>query len=151
KYISDETYKRFMRYKPNIGDFLLTKDATPGIAYVVKEDVEGIISSGIVKLKIDEDQINKEYLALCINSIIGKSQVERDVGGSVIIHWRPEQIKQLLIPILPDHIQRQIAELVQKSHQTRKKAKELLEIAKKAVEIAIEKSEEEALNFILSS
>ncbi|MCS7200980.1 MAG: restriction endonuclease subunit S, partial [Patescibacteria group bacterium] len=151
KYISDEIYQRFIKYKPNVGDFLLTKDATPGIAYVVKEDVEGIISSGIVKLKIDEDQINKEYLALCINSIIGKSQVERDVGGSVIIHWRPEQIRQLLIPILPDHIQRQIAELVQKSHQARKKAKELLEIAKRAVEIAIEKSEEEALNFISSS
>ncbi|MCS7185307.1 MAG: hypothetical protein NZ870_05255, partial [bacterium] len=83
KYISDEIYQRFIKYKLNVGDFLLTKDATPGIAYVIKEDVEGIISSGIVKLKIDEDQINKEYLALCINSIIGKSQVERDVGGSV--------------------------------------------------------------------
>ncbi|MCX7871640.1 MAG: hypothetical protein N2485_08785, partial [bacterium] len=40
KYISDETYKRFRKYKPNVGDFLLTKDATPGIAYVVKEDIE---------------------------------------------------------------------------------------------------------------
>ncbi|MGC9061144.1 MAG: restriction endonuclease subunit S, partial [Thermoplasmata archaeon] len=132
-----------------LGDFLLTKDATSGIAYVVKEQIEGIISSGILKLQINESEINKEYLALCINSLIGKMQVERDGGGSVILHWKPEQVKRLKIPILPLSTQQKIASLVQQSHEARKKAKELLEIAKKAVEIAIEKNEKEALDYIL--
>ncbi len=66
-------------------------------------------------------------------------QVERDAGGSIIIHWKPEQIKNLLIPILPKPTQQKIADLVRKSHESRKKAKELLEGAKQKVESLIEK------------
>jgi len=149
KYLSEELYQQLREtYEPKQGDFLLTKDATPGIAYVVKEQIEGIISSGILRLQINDNEINKEYLALCINSIIGKLQVERDCGGSVILHWKPEQVKRLQIPLLPLSIQQEIASLVQQSHEARKKAKELLEIAKRAVEIAIENSEAEALDYI---
>ncbi len=75
-------------------------------------------------------------------------QVERDCGGSVILHWKPEQVKRLQIPLLPLSIQQEISSLVQQSHEARKKAKELLEIAKRAVEIAIENSEAEALDYV---
>jgi len=149
KYLSEELYQQLKDdYEPKKGDFLLTKDATPGIAYVVKENIEGIISSGILRLQIDESKIDKEYLALCINSIVGKMQVERDVGGSVILHWKPDQVKRLKIPILPTSIQKRIASLVQQSYEARKKAKTLLEVAKKAIEIAIEKNEDKALDYI---
>jgi len=149
KYLSEELYQQLREtYEPKQGDFLLTKDATPGIAYVVKEQIEGIISSGILRLQINDNEINKEYLALCINSIVGKMQVERDCGGSVILHWKPEQVKRLQIPLLPLSIQQEIASLVQQSHEARKKAKELLELAKRAVEIAIEEGEEKAINFL---
>lgn len=141
KYIDEELYQQLKDiYGLNTGDFLLTKDATPGMAYVVRESVEGIIASGIVKLCINESKIGKEYLALCINSMIGKLQIERDGGGSVIIHWRPEQIKKLQIPILPDEIQQKVASLIHQSHEARKKAKELLEEAKRKVEEIIEYS-----------
>ena len=139
KYLNEELYQQLREtYEPKQGDFLLTKDATPGIAYVVKEQIEGIISSGILKLQINESEINKEYLALCINSLIGRMQIERDGGGSVIVHWKPEQVKTLKIPILSHRTQQKIASLVQQSHEARKKAKELLEVAKRAVEIAVE-------------
>jgi restriction endonuclease S subunit len=151
KYLSEELYQQLREtYEPKQGDFLLTKDATPGIAYVVKEQIVGIISSGILRLQINDSEINKEYLALCINSIVGRMQIERDCGGSVILHWKPEQVKRLQIPILPLSIQQEIASLVQQSHEARKKAKELLEIAKKAVEIAIEEGEEKAKIYLLN-
>jgi len=152
KYLNEELYKQLKgTYEPKQNDFLLTKDATPGIAFVVKEPIEGIISSGILKLKINESEIDKEYLALCINSLIGKMQIERDGGGSVIVHCKPEQLKKLNIPILPTQTQQKIASLAQQSCEARSKAKELLEIAKKAVEIAIEKNEKEALDYISKS
>ena len=139
KYLSEELYQILKEtYEPKPGDLLLTKDATPGIAYVVKEQIEGIISSGILKLQINQNEINKEYLALCINSIIGKMQIEKDGGGSVIIHWKPEQVKKLKIPILPLETQQKIASLVQQSHDARKKAIALLEEAKRRVEEEIE-------------
>jgi restriction endonuclease S subunit len=138
KYLSDELYQELRSgFEPKAGEILLTKDATPGIAYVLKEPLNGIISSGIMRLKIKED-IEAEYLALCINSVIGQMQIERDAGGSIIAHWKPEQIKNLQLPILPKPIQQKIADLVRQSHEARKKAKELLEEAKKMVEDMIE-------------
>jgi len=149
KYLSEELYQQLREtYEPKQGDFLLTKDATPGIAYVVKEQIEGIISSGILRLQINENEIDKEYLALCINSIIGKMHIEKDCGGSVILHWKPDQVKRLKIPTLPSEIQQEISLLVQHSHEAKRKAEELLEVAKKAIEIAIEKNEEKALYYI---
>ena len=140
KYLSKELYQKLKNnYEPKVGEILLTKDATPGIAYAVKERIEGIISSGILRLKIKDKEIENEYLALCLNSILGQMQTERDGGGSIITHWKPEQIKNVLIPILPKSTQQKITNLVQKSHEARKKAKKLLEEAKRKVEEIIEK------------
>lgn len=139
KYLGEDLYQKLKTdYEPKVGEILLTKDATPGIAYVLKEAVEGIISGGIMRLKVSEG-IDSEYLALCISSLIGQMQAERDAGGSIISHWKPEQIKNLLIPILPKDTQEKIAELVRRSHEARKKSKELLEEAKRTVEEMIEK------------
>jgi restriction endonuclease S subunit len=140
KYLSEELYQKLKKdFEPKVGEILLTKDATPGIAYLLKEPVEGIIAGGILRLRVKPD-INPEYLALLINSIVGQMQVEKDTGGSVIFHWRPDQIKNLLIPILSQPTQQKIADLVQKSHEARKKAKQLLEEAKRKVEKLIEKN-----------
>lgn len=138
KYLSGELYQKLKKgFESKVGEILLTKDATPGIAYVLKEPIEGIICGGVLKLKPKEN-IEPEFLALCINSIIGKSQVERDAGGSIISHWKPEQVKNMQIPILPKTTQQKIAELVKKSYEARKKAKELLKEAKSKVEQLIE-------------
>jgi len=67
-------------------------------------------------------------------------QIELDAGGSVIAHWKPEQIKKLQVPILSKSTQGKIADLVLQSHQARKKTKELLEKAKREVEEIIEKN-----------
>jgi len=140
KYLSDELYQKLKKnYEPKVDEILLTKDATPGTAYVVKEPIEGIVSSGILRLKLKNEKVENEYLALCLNSVIGQTQAERDGGGSIITHWRPEQIKSVLIPILPKLTQQKIADLVQKSHEARSKAKQLLEQAKHKVEKLIEK------------
>jgi len=124
-------------YEPKAGDFLLTKDGIPGIAYVVKEPIEEIASGSIMLLNINEHKINKEYLALCINSIIGKLQIKRDGGGSTIAHWRPEQIKNLQVPVLYKKVQEEISSLIGQSYETKQRARELWEEAKRKVEKAI--------------
>ena len=106
-----------------------------------------IPSGGILRLKNKTGKINNEYLTLVLNSILVKEQIKRDVGGSVILHWRPDQVNETVIPILPDLKQTEI----QKSNGVlakRKDSKRLLKCAKRTVEIAIEKSEDEAIKFI---
>jgi restriction endonuclease S subunit len=145
KYLSDDLYNELKKdYEPKKGEILLTKDASPGIAYVLKNDIEGIISGGVLRLKLNpstssgQEEIEDEYLALCLNSLVGQMQAERDAGGSVIMHWKPEQIKNVMIPILSKQTQQKISSLVRESFEKRIKAKELLEEAKRKVEEMIE-------------
>ena len=71
-------------------------------------------------------------------SIIQKSQLE---GAHRLDaeYFQPEQIKNLLVPILPRGTQQKIGDLVRKSYEARKKSKELLEEAKRRVEEMIER------------
>ena len=139
KYISEKLYKELKdTYEPKAGEILLTKDASPGVACVLRGRREGVVSGGVMRLKIKEKMIDADYLALCINSVVGQLQVERDAGGSIIAHWKPDQIKAMQIPVLPETTQSKIAELVRQSHEARAKAKQLLEEAKHKVEELIE-------------
>jgi restriction endonuclease S subunit len=80
----------------------------------------------------------KEYIFITLRSIIGLFQLEKPTTGTEYPTLNDKDIENLLIPILPDSIQQQIASLVQHSHEARKKAKELLEEAKQRVENLIE-------------
>jgi len=71
-------------------------------------------------------------------------QIERDAGGSIINHWLVDQVKDTLIPILPLAIQGQIMEMVDKFFSDREQSKHLLDIAKRGMEMAIERSEKDA-------
>ncbi|MEK9165983.1 MAG: hypothetical protein AAB525_03980, partial [Patescibacteria group bacterium] len=151
QFISEELYEELKSHQPKKGEILLSKDATPGIAYFLNEEPQKmIVSGGILRLKMDSKQILPEYLTLVLNSVIVKKQIERDVGGSIINHWRPDQVKATLVPVLKEDKQKEIKELIEKSFNDRKLSKSLLEIANRGVETAIEKNENEAEKWITS-
>lgn len=149
QFISEELYNELKNNQPKKDEVLLSKDATPGMAYYLNEEVQKmIVSGGILRLKIDSKQVLPEYLTLVLNSVIVQKQIERDAGGSIISHWRPDQVKATIIPILKISKQKEIMELIKKSFMDRRLSKSLLEIAKKGVEMAIEKDEQEAAKWI---
>ena len=149
KYISNRLYAEIKQHQPKQGEILLSKDASPGIAHYLDQPPPKMIpSGGILRLKNKADNVNNEYLTLVLNSILTKEQVNRDVGGSVILHWRPDQVKGLVIPILPREKQAQIRQQVTESFSLRKQSRHLLECAKRAVEIAIEQDERTALGWL---
>ena len=149
KYISEKLYSELTQHQPKQGEILFSKDATPGIAYYLNEKPPKMIpSGGILRLKLKDNQVNEDYLTLVLNSMITKEQINRDVGGSVILHWRPNQVKQALIPVADKKIQNQIQQKIAESFNLRKQSKHLLECAKKAVEMAIEKNEQAAIKWI---
>ena len=151
KYISEELYAKIQEHQPQKGEILLSKDGTPGIAcYLREEPKEMIPSSGILRLKSKTDKIGNQYLTLVLNSILTEEQVNRDVGGSVILHWRPNQVAEMIIPILHQDKQTEIEQKVFESFNLRNHAKNLLERAKRAVEIAIEQDEQTAINWLES-
>ena len=151
KYISEELYAEITEHQPKQGEILLSKDATPGIAYYLREEPEKMIpAGGILRLKSKTGKIGNEYLTLVLNSILTQEQINRDVGGSVILHWRPDQVAETVIPVLHQEKQSEIQQKVMESFNLRKHAKDLLECAKRAVEIAIEQDEQAAIDWLES-
>lgn len=145
-YLSAEEYGDTIR--PKKDTILLSKDGSVGIAYKVEEDADIITSGAILHLTVKDDSVIPDYLTLVLNSIIVKMQAERDAGGSVIQHWKPSEIEKVVIPILDNEVQVQITEKVQESFALRRESARLLELAKTAVEVAIEQGEDRAMELL---
>lgn len=149
KYISAELYAYIRHHQLRPGEILLTKDATPGIAHYLREPPPPMIAAGgILRLWLNDARVNADYLTLALNSMLTRMQAERDAGGSVIRHWRPDQIAATLIPILPPALQSEIQHAVAESFALRQLSRQLLDTAKRGVEIAIEQGEPAAMAWL---
>lgn len=124
--------------RPKKEDILLSKDGSVGIAYKMDEDADVITSGAILHLSVKDKAVLPDYLTLLLNSPIVRMQAERDAGGSIIQHWKPSEIEQVVIPILPAHMQQELSERVSKSFALRRESKAQLDAAKLIVEQAIE-------------
>ncbi|MDP2909035.1 MAG: restriction endonuclease subunit S [Nanoarchaeota archaeon] len=106
------------------------------VALVDDEHDACLASTGFFQFR--PTKILPEVLLVLSKSIVLQAQLKKECSGTILTAVPNESVKRILIPILPDKTQKRIASLVQKSHEARKKAKELLEEAKRKVEQAIE-------------
>ena len=126
--------------RPQKDTILLSKDGSVGIAYKVEEPLDVITSGAILHLALKSTDVLPDYLTLVLNSTVVRLQAERDAGGSIIQHWKPSEIENVVIPILPMYVQERIVEQLKYSFKLRKESKSLLEEAKLMVEMSIEGS-----------
>ena len=148
-YLDKAKYKSAI--KPKKDSILFSKDGSIGIAYKVEEDIDAVTSSALLHLTVKTTDILPDYLALTLNSNVVQLQAERDSGGSIIEHWRLGDIKELVIPVLDIKIQTKIAQKVQESFRLRNRANDLLKKGIQSVEIAIEKNEEYASQWLIEN
>lgn len=140
--ISDQAFDKLKKsYQPKQGEILFTKDGTIGLSYVLKEDIQGVLSGAFLRLTLKEkyQYFEKECLSLIFSSILCKMQVEKLSGGALISHLKPSDFETFKIPLIKSSIQKKIAEKIQESHKLQKESKELLEEAKRKMEEEIEK------------
>lgn len=137
--------------KPRKDTILFSKDGSIGIAYKAESDLDCITSGALLHLSVKKTTILPDYLALVLNSKIVQLQAERDSGGSIINHWRLPEIEMVLIPMLDYDIQNKISQKVQESFKLRKDSKNLINVAIRAVELAIEKNEEYASQWLIEN
>ena len=78
--------------------------------------------------------IMPRVLLILARSFVVQMQLEKQCAGTILTAVPKEAIKNILIPVPPKSVQQKISELVQKSHEARRKAKQLLEEAKQKVE-----------------
>ena len=127
-------------------DILVSMSGTIGNSCVVQDDIKAVVNQRIMKIK--SKNINPVVFSLIINSMIGKNQLERIQTGGVQANISPKDILKIQIPCIKTSVQDEIASYIKQSMEYSKKAKELLEISTKSVEIAIDKDEQAAHNFL---
>jgi hypothetical protein len=153
KYLTNEfcveNAELIKKIKPKKETILFSKDGSVGTAYMLRKDADFITSGAILHLTVkDKTKIIPEYLTLALNSKLVQMQAERDAGGSIILHWRVSEIENVVVPVIDFDKQREIADLVEESFKLKKHSEHLLEVAKTAVEMAIEQDEATAIAFI---
>lgn len=102
----------------------------------------------ILRMK-SEAGLDPVFLSVQLNSIVGQMQVEQYFkGSSGQIELYPSEIKEFRIWLAPPKIQQQIKSHLDQAHQARQEAQALLARAKRAVEVAIEESEQKAMHLL---
>ena len=130
----------------NENDILISMSGTIGNSCKLPNGVMALVNQRV--MRITSQNIDTDVLPLLINSVIGKYQLERIGTGGVQTNISSTDIKEILIPIIEEAKQKEIASLAEESFRLKKQSEHLLEVAKKAVEMAIEEGEERALEWI---
>ena len=94
---------------------------------------------------------NPIYVAFVMNSLVGRLQTERYLSGTAQPELYPSDIDKFVVPLIPNEIQASISNSLLESEALRAQARQLLETAKRAVEVAVEQDEHTAITFLYRS
>ena len=123
-----------------------TTGANIGRSQPYISDEPALASNHVNILRIQfEDPI---YVAFVMNSLIGRMQTERLSAGTAQAELYPKDISQFIIPFVSKKMQDEIVCSILKSRDKKTESRNLLEKAKRAVEIAIEQGEEAAMAYL---
>lgn len=126
------------------GELIISKvRPTRGAVTIIPEEWKEVICSGAFVVLKENGTIRKEVLNVFLKSIIGKELLGRPVTGTSYPTVDDKDILELPIPLIKQKLQNQIAELLNESYSTYRRAQILLEEAKKKVEEIIEKGQED--------
>lgn len=132
------------------GDVLISsiEGSLSSCALVTKEYDGAICSTGFYV--VNSKKINSETLLILFKSELMQNLLKQGCSGTILTAINNDEFKNLLLPVIDDNTQQTIASLIQQSSKLKKQSQQLLEVAKKAVEIAIEQNEATAIDYINS-
>ena len=133
------------------GDLLVsTVRPYRGAVTIIDTSENDLIVSGAftVLRKKENSKINTQVLQVLLRTNIYKELLLKYNVGTSYPVIKDDDVLNLVIPIIDISIQNRIEEKIKKSFLLKEESKRLLYLAKKAVEIAIEKNENEAVEFI---
>lgn len=137
------------KIKANQNDLLVSK-VRPyrGAVSIINENISNLIVSNAFTVLKEKGNYKKEVLFILLRTNHYKQWLLKFNVGTSYPVIKDEDILNLPIPLFNGSIQEKVKELIQESFSLREKSKILLEVAKKAVEIAIEVDEQKALEYI---
>ena len=122
KYIDEKQHlDMHKRVAPRIGDILLAKNGTTGVAAMVDRDLVFDIYVSLAHIRV-LDKVSPEFMLYFINSPFAKKQFNKRLKGSGVPNLHLEEIREVVIPFPKSHQeQRQVVQkLDELSNQTKK-------------------------------
>ncbi|MBR4253952.1 MAG: hypothetical protein IKQ16_02565 [Lentisphaeria bacterium] len=115
-------------------------------ALVTEEYNNALCSTGFHVLRSSE--INPETLLLLMKSWPVQALLKQGCSGTILTAILPDALKQINIPKIRYDVQQQLAANIKKSFALRKESNRMTDIAKRAVEVAIEQNEKAAMKLL---
>jgi len=136
------------RRKVNTGDVIVSsiEGSLESCALITEEYNNSLCSTGFYV--VNSEKMNSESLLTVFKSSLILNLMKKGCSGTILTNIVKEEFEKLPIPLLKQGVQDEIASYIKQSMEYSKKAKKLLEIATKSVEIAIDKDERAAHNFL---
>lgn len=148
-YTTREFIRKNKQYLLQAEDIILySVGAYIGKANIYNSSIPATIGSFLTLIRPDRSKINPYYLLVFLNSDVGKELTRRCSRGMAQQYVYPFDIRKFVIPIIGDSKQNEIESKMTEALETKTLSKHLLEIAKRGVEMAIEKSEKDAQGWI---
>lgn len=114
---------------------------------LIDEDLDNsLCSTGFYV--VNSTQINSETLFVFFKSIAGQLQLKKGCNGTILTAINKDEFSKIVIPLFPIDFQKKIKEKITEMYFKRSQSKQLIELAKQAVELAIEEDETKAIEFI---
>ena len=136
------------KIKVQTGDILVSKVRPNRGAVAIVPAIPDLIVSGAFCVLRSKGLYSSEVLLILLKCSIYRDWLLKwNVGTSYPV-IKDDDVCNLPLPLLPDEIQKQIAEKVRCSFALREESKALLKAATRAVEIAIEEDEAAAMEFL---
>ncbi len=127
-YCSESIYNE-LEQDLKAGDIIFTKDGNIGEVAVIEESAKIVISSGIVRIRVDESKL-RYWLFLLLSSDYGKTHFKKwGVIASTMAHLRKDFFTDFSLPEIPSKYDGLVKEL-SKAFQEKKKAFHQIEQAK---------------------
>ena len=136
------------RRKVTMGDVIVSsvEGSLDSIALIDEEYDQALCSTGFYV--VNSQAFNSETLLVLLKSIVGQLQLKKGCSGTILTAINKDEFGKVILPIIVEEKQIQIQQKVVESFRLRKQSRQLLECAKRAVEIAVEQDEQTAINYL---
>ena len=136
------------RRKVSSGDVIVSsiEGSLDSIA-MIGDEYDGALSSTGFHV-VHSQTLNSETLLVLLKSMVGQLQLKKGCSGTILTAISRDELRKVVLPLVSDETQAEIRRKVAESAALRRQSRELLERAKRAVEIAIEQDEAMAVAWL---
>lgn len=110
RYVSQDTYDNWFRAHPLPGDIIFVNKGTPGKVCLVPEKIDFCFAQDMMAFRVKKEIYNKYLFAILRSSKI-QNQISNSTVGTLIPHFKKEQLKDIYVPVVNYNLQKKIGDI----------------------------------------